>query len=56
MVQCLYMIARTGVFSVFDRIPATMEPTWLYNFITVCLQPVTAKHWVVKFWTSMMKG
>jgi len=28
MVQCLDMIVGTGEFSVFDGIPATMEPTW----------------------------
>ena len=27
MAQCLDMITRTGEFSVFDGIPATMEPT-----------------------------
>jgi len=31
MAQCLDMIAGTGVFSVFDGIPAMMEPTWRHR-------------------------
>jgi len=33
MAQCLDMIARSGVLSVFDGIglPATMEPTWRHR-------------------------
>ena len=31
MAQCLDMIAGTGVFSVFDGMPATMKPTWRHR-------------------------